>query len=545
MLRTRLAKVKGLVFAVLLYSVYVFRNQIISFSQGDRRLIIELKQDATLYLGQIQLGLTGQSIGDNPFWRESSSEAFIGRNYGLYLIGRVFGMFGINLTLTFLITVLSIGTLLVISIYKVNNFYTSNTYVNFGVTTALSVLVFGDFAFRPSPTQWALPFFILALIGVYKTQLRDNVFRKMYKFFLLSTFIFFVNPFYSILLAILCGLFIIENIQMPKMRLKLYLLFCTIAFIIGAVFQNIVQTSSSFELVQRWGLLFSHFPGSAGNSLILLIVAATNLYLLKNSTWKHQSRFVLYLSLSTLLAMQQNVFTGIWWEPESHYHYIVIICVYLTTCNVVKVFAKIGFKLFSSTHLLLSVQVSLSFLFLVSLSDFTRLSQINNFHQAHKGSVEIQELAQLLSSNSTPNDLIAMPVSLGEEATWAAILANRKFIWNYQGSLLSGSDSEILTRYLCNFRKNFQSPEEIPDIKYTQGHRYLNASQHFSKWIFLPSQFSRLTGQSDESLRLKEKARAESVLPFFWKSECSSKEFLTATKLLISRDGMPQLIPAN
>jgi hypothetical protein len=260
---------------------------------------------------------------------------------------------------------------------------------------------------------------------------------------------------------------------------------------------------------------------------------------------RSQVKFSLLLCLAGLITIQQNVVSGIWWEPESHYNYVVIICTYITILNLVHNFIKTPLELgiFKAKNLSL---IALCSILLVSNVDFrdNSILKFNNYNHIREENLYVKQISEILVEETSTTDIIAQPNGSSIEVTWAGLLADRKFIWDYQGSLLSGTDSEILSRYMCNLQQDFVEIPEIPSIELTQGHRFVNANQHFGKWMFLGQYFDLLEGKSELALIEKESFRISRVLPFRQEDRCKKFANLKATKILTFGDVGPIISPA-
>ena len=151
MIRIVIFRYRGILFGLFCYNLCLFRNQILSLVRGDRSPILEFKQDATLYVSQIQLGLKGESFYANPFWHSALDESIVGRNYGLYLAGRLAGAVGLSLSVTFLFGVFLVSSLFFVTVYQLHSVYFQNTKVKLVSSLIMAIFIFGDFAYRPSP----------------------------------------------------------------------------------------------------------------------------------------------------------------------------------------------------------------------------------------------------------------------------------------------------------------------------------------------------------------------------------------------------------
>jgi hypothetical protein len=508
--------------------------------------ILEFRQDATLYLSQIQLGLKGESIYDNPFWQSAVDESLVGRNFGLYITGRLGGAFGFSLPVTFLFGVFIVSTLFAISVHQLHSVYFCNSKIKLALTLITTIYIFGDFAYRPSPTQWALPVLLLAIFVFLKIYPQSDFKLRVVTTLGVVAILMIVNPFYGIFFIIFSILFIFERFNSPQRIFFSMLGIAALAFLTGQIAQSLITANSNFQLISRWGLLFSHFPGAVKNSVILLVLIIANLVIKRIVGDARQIKITIMLCLAALFTIQQNVVTGIWWEPESHYIYVVVFCTYLTILNVLHSLRKND--LHSVSFRIGGASIATVCLFFLSSNidaNINGILKLNNYGEILQQNTSVRAISQVLSEGTTLKDLITQPDGSGIEVTWAGLIADRKFIWDYQGSLLSGSDNEVLTRYLCSFQRDFMSMQEIPRVEVTQGHRFVNANQHFAKWMFLSRYFNVLERNSELHLNAEESSRINRVLPFVREDRCEKFKNLTATKYLSFSDNTPIISAAS
>jgi hypothetical protein len=530
-----------ILFGLFLYNLCLFRNQLLSLVRGDRYPILEFKQDATLYVSQIQLGLKGESIYANPFWDSALDDSLVGRNYGLYLGGRLAGAVGLSLPVTFLVGVFLVSSLFFIAVYQLHSVYFQNNKVKLVCSLLIAIFIFGDFAYRPSPTQWALPILVLSLLAFQNFYLKKDLKLSLIMSLGILCALLILNPFYAVFAAITLVIIVLERFQSVHKIAYASMSIIILTFFVGQITEKWIIKSPSFQLIERWGLLFSHFPGALKNSSILVILILVNFFLFLRVAPISQVKFSLLLCLAGLISIQQNVVSGIWWEPESHYIYVVIICTYVTILNLGKTLLELGISKVRNLAL-----ITLCSILLVSNLDMSNNSilKYNNYKQILEENLYVKQISEVLAEQTSTTDIIAQPNSSGNEVTWAGLLADRKFIWDYQGSLLSGTDSEVLSRYMCNLQKDFVEIPDIPSIALTQGHRFVNADQHFGKWMFLGRYIDLLEEKSESALIAREFFRISRVMPFRQEKRCKKFTNLKATKILTFGDDGPMISPA-
>jgi len=544
MLKHKLKQKRGLAIIAILYNLFVFRKQIYAILHGNLSPIFEFKQDATLFVSQIMLGINNLPFRTNPFWGGVSENSQVGRNYPIYLLGKISGTIGLDLSFTFLFGVLVVSSLFIWSLHKIQYIFIGRIKFGFLLTLTVSILVFGDLAQRPSPTQWALPLVIFSIVLMIKFKETTHLWEFLGIGIAISGLLVIFNPFYSIFVLIFI---LVSSLGKFERRLHWFifiLLLIVTAFVLGTLMQNIIQRNSDFQLINRWGLLFSHFPGSFKNTSILFALILVNLALYKKKTDNSLEQTVVLICASTIITMQQNVITGIWWEPESHYAYIVNLCVFLTLLNLMREFRENRDENLNGDIKRIVLVVFVSILLFGKIETHDALN-FSSYRVNLAQNLFLREIQEVLERETNTRDLIATPVNLSNEITWAGLLSNRRFVWDYQGSLLSGSDSEVLTRYMCNMRSNFSSENEIPNLYLTQGHRFLNAKHHFIRWMHLTRWLPSLNENSVSTLTSSESNRVKLLLPFVFEKRCLGMKEVEATKILTIEQGNPVIKPVT
>jgi hypothetical protein len=216
----------------------------------------------------------------------------------------------------------------------------------------------------------------------------------------------------------------------------------------------------------------------------------------------------------------------------------------MTVLNILEILAKRSLEKGISKFVSLSL-IALCLLLLVNNVNMSNngILKVNNHNQILEENSFVKQISEVLSDQTNPKELIVKPNSFASEIAWAGLLADRKFIWDYYGGYLSGSDSEILIRYMCNLRRDFFEISDIPKIELTQGHRFENANQHFGNWLFLSRYLNLLEDKSESALLAREINRISRVLPFRGEERCKEFKNFRETKILIFGDPGPIVSP--
>jgi len=526
---------------LIFYTTFVFRYQVISILDGKLFPVLIFKQDSPLYLSQIQLGISDRSIYTNPFWGGAPEDSLVGRNFGLYLIGKIAGFAGFDLIFVFLLSVMIVSCLFAYSIYKLQLKFLDENRASLLIGITVAILAFGDFAFRPSPTQWALPLALLLLIATLDLYQSKSQFNIILGAVPIIVALAILNPFYAIYFAILIMCIVIVGFKRNIHRGLICLVLLSVAFFIGRYTRSNILENDNLELIERWGLLFSYFPGSIKSSSVLLLLLFINTISMKSVSKQGLVKFTSLMCFSLLITLQQNIITGVWWEPESHYYYFILVCALLTALNLIRGWPSYLGN-FSKGKFSKVLQIMICFFILLGDSEIGHAFSASKYKKNIEQNRLTRDFAEVLVEDTIESDLIASPNDSRIEITWASLLADRRFVWDYQGSLLSGSDEEIILRFLCNYLRDFKTAAEIPNLEFTRGHRLVNASQHFSKWMFLANWIPQLEKYSYSELQSREAKIVDTQLPFLAEARCRQEIGLKVTKSLIMDRGKPTVV---
>lgn len=521
------------------YLLYVFKDQIYSLIATEQQVVpLEFRQDANLYLGQINLALRSQSISDNPFWLESQKgdQNLVGKNIFLYMWGSVTREGNLNLITSYFLLVACCSFAMAFIFCKYFEVYIPGNNTKCGVALLCLMGTLGEFAFRPSPTELGLPILCFVVCSFWN-QLST---KKSHKAFLLSLvylcILFFVNPFYCIFFFFFVfGAVLLFYFKSSKVKLITTVLLTSVLISSGDIFASIIIPRLNSDLVFRWGLLESHFPGSMNSTLALLAV----IVILKVKKWQGRDAksddFLLIFALATIMSLQQNLLSGIWWEPESHYRYLVNIVVLLSAMSFIRSLnyrlEKVKFVAFAFVLITFPIFV---IGYLVPGSGESRfpsdLMNIKlNSSMLVSRTTELESLRLRLLSRTTNESEVLITNSTVEESgllSLAALLAERRLVWSYEGSLLSGSNRQILHRFFCASGRDEIEAISLDEITRTQGHRFVNSLDHFSKWYEVKNLFLKTKIDFRNVLENREKDILSQALPFSKEAHCPNMQVI-------------------
>ena len=428
------------------------------------------KQDSYLYLIQLNHYLQGGKFTSNPLSEES--ELFgVGNSLIYPIFGYVGNLFGFSLEVLFVLIVLltSITTYYLIKriigqLIGVNDWRSPLT------SFFICITFIGDEFLRPSPTQWVLPFAMALVLQFLRN--RQDSFARLLIILSFSVLVIALNPYYSLFMIICCLIPLVGLLRYKKLS---WSLLTVVAFVAGDFISNKVRLSDRSDSIDRWGFLFTHLPGSMELTVLLLICIFLNQGLKRHFNEKpFDFRTWDYVFLALLFSLQQNVITGIWWEPESH----------LKTIS----YLLIGIYLLSLLHLtgpkkvVVLGLIALSVLNLVTFSKTLPPRETMN-EKAKSASVQVSYL-KTISQDLKRGDKNSIPLHWYQNDSYQIflLLSNQSYFWVNEMPYFSFSNEFLFQRFACmNLILRESGFDEIDKIV-LEVHGVSNKIQFYSKW---------------------------------------------------------------
>jgi hypothetical protein len=485
-------------------------------------------QDTTYYLSLISSFLTGES--GNPYFVDSDRTGVLSRVFPA-IIGLGTKFLTTDIIIVWAATVFIsayffyiLVTSIVLHLVEQEESFFRNLFHQVAIAFFSFAIVGTQFQ-RVSPTQTGFILFLL----IIKLVLKQDYNLKSPKLILLIIALGIINPFYAAISGLTIAL--LSARTLPITRVKRILLFVVASgfLVIGG---NWIQVPTG-DLVDRLDFTFSHLPGAIRPSVILvflLIMLWISWVGAQKDVLEYQ--FLKFSTVATLFLLNQQVLTGLTWEPESHLKLVIDLQLLLIFLSVFRRLAIKGKTIVLTTFALL---VGLFFYSFMEVAELTRKtgtemnlteSQATIFQEIRKETYADQVI--LFKKSSFNQNQIA---TLG-------LVTKIKFYWHPNSVFLPVSTKELSQRYACTL-------ENIEEFNYTQegnlflGHKYLNNLAFHRKYSkYLASEMNILnditTRQTKERIELTRRIESEAT-------KCLSNRHNYKADFVVKRDATDNL----
>ena len=428
------------------------------------------KQDSYLYLFQLKHYLLGGRLTSNPLLEESDLLG-VGNSFIYPILGWIGNLMGLSIEVLFILIVLltSITTYFVIE-RIMSNLTRINDWRSPLTSFFICITFLGDDFLRPSPTQWVLPFAI-AIVYLYLRYAKNSVTRLLL-ILSISVLSLSLNPYYALFLSLTCLLPLLSLVKYKKIIGALLII---LGFIIGDFVSRKIPESDRSDSINRWGFLFTHLPGSIDLTILILLCLVLN-FRLKRHFQEKTFDFGIwnYIFIGLILTLQQNVITGIWWEPESHLKTITHLI--------------LGIYLLSLLHLISPKKLIVGGLILLltwNLVTFAKtMTPKDIMTQSAKNAAAQVAYAKTIRLDLENQDKISFPLSWYQKNSYQIFLlhSNYNYFWLNEMPYFSFSNEFLFRRYACiNSILKQYGFDEISEAT-LEVHGTSNKIQFYTKW---------------------------------------------------------------
>jgi len=448
--------------------------------QGLDSPLVYPKQDSYIYLIQIKHYLSGGGFTNNPLDFDAATHLLgVGNSFMFPILGLIGKTLNLRLDLLFLMVVFLASALTCLSVIKLlelNNKFRSGVADVLGVI--ICVGIFGDEFLRPSPTQWAIPLTFFVILRFIKELQTENRLRFRNAAFILLLLL--LNPYYGLILFLF---FVLAILTIQRRRPGLLIFGMVLMFTAGNLLELILKGASRADSVFRWGFLFTNLPGAYFPSVVILICICINRFLVNSSSFasiRNSSWNVLFVSL--LIALQQNVITGVWWEPESHLGGVIyLISTIFLVSKIVELHEHIPSGSFTSRLNLLGLSAS----FLICFTFFTSNQRFETQISSEVRKAKSQfRLIENYSNIQPSNRKLLLPPQMYRDNSYQLFYLNSdvELFWMNEMPWFPFSNVDLFKKYYC-YNTRFMHNSSLPlDSKILEVHSASNNIQFYSKW---------------------------------------------------------------
>lgn len=420
-------------------------------------------QDTTYYLSLISSFLSGES--GSPYFVDSEGAGALSRVFPA-IIGLGTKFLTTDVIIVWAATVFIsayffyiLVTSIVLHLIEQDGNFLRNLFHQVAIAF-FSFAIIGTQFQRVSPTQTGLILFLL-IINLF---LKQNYNANSPKLILPIIALGVVNPFYGAVAGLTIAS--LSAWTLPITRVKRILLFLVASgvLVIGG---DWIQVPTG-DLVERLDFTVSHFPGAINSSVFLVILLIT-LWISWAGARKDvlEYQFLKFSTLATLFLLNQQILTGLTWEPESHLKLVIELQLLLIFLSVLKKFALKDKSIVLTICALLIGLFFYSFMEVAELTKETRIRMILTESQATifkeiREEVYADQVILFKKSSFNQNQIATL-----------GLVTKIKFYWHPNSVFLPVPTKELSQRYACTL-------ENTEDFNYTQesnlflGHKYLN-----------------------------------------------------------------------
>lgn len=430
------------------------------------------KQDSYLYLFQLKHYLLGGRLTSNPLLEESDLLG-VGNSFIYPIFGWIGNLMGLSIEVLFILIVLltSITAYFVIE-RIIGNLTRINDWRSPLTSFFICITFLGDDFLRPSPTQWVLPF-VMAILYLVLRYAKNSLNRLLFMLSI-SVLLLSLNPYYALFLSLFC---LMQLLSLARYKKTYGASIIILGFIIGNFVSRKIPESDRSDSINRWGFLFTHLPGSIELTILILFCLVLNLRMKRYfqektfdfGIWNH-------IFIALILTLQQNVITGIWWEPESHLKTITYLI--------------LGIYLLSLLHLSSPKKLIVGGLILLltwNLVTFAKsMTPRDIMNQSAENAAAQVAYANTIGLDLESQDKVAFPLSWYQNNSYQLFLLHSSRSYNYfwlnEMPYFSFSNEFLLERYACiNLILTQYGFDEISQT-ILEVHGTENKVQFYSKW---------------------------------------------------------------
>jgi hypothetical protein len=469
-------------------------------------------QDTTYYLSLINSFLLGEN--GNPYYLDSEGAGTFSQVVPA-IIGLGFKFVTKDLIMVWVLVVFLssyFSYVMVTSIVK-NLIKTEESslrkFLNQVAVAFFFFAIIGTQFQRVSPTQTGFLLFLFVINLILKQSRPFQLPKWIPPVVVLGV----INPFYGGVVGLTMVFLLAKTLPIP--RAKRTCLFLTAGGVL-VIASNWIQVPSG-DLVKRLDFTVSHLPGAIRSSTLLLV-----LLLALSISWVGarkdvlEYQFLKYFTFAILFLLNQQILTGLTWEPESHLKLVIdlqLLLIFLSTLR------KCVAKNKSILVIVGILAVGMSFFSILEIAKLSAEAQTKMKLTESQG-----KILREISKDTYDDQVIVFKKSSFSQNQIATLglVKKVKFYWHPNSVFLPVSTSELSQRYACIVGN-------IDEFNYSQesnlflSHTYLNNLAFHRKYSgFLESEMRVMNG----IIRKQEKDRVTLTrLINFEISKCLKNEF--------------------
>ncbi len=448
-------------------------------------------EDEVHYESRIQDVMNGRFGLGNPYIKEHQDDVFIQPPVAEWVVASVAYASGLSVPLSIILLNFAIIPAFFLLTYALFERILKRKILSALFTSFFFLIFFQTFG-RPVSPQLTMLFLLpclILIIDLYNSATEKAGARKNLIIGALIGLCLFVSPYYwTTLLTVYAFVMLARVMQVrPLMLVFRQMLFFSVTFLpLAAIYAYFVIRANSIpgyaDVTTRFGMIFSHWPGSYGN--ILMAGAFLIIFLIAEKYIDREKRILLLILIASIFILNwQNVLTGQALQFPSHYLVVTILFVLLSSAIILTSWLP------SETIRRRQVRDMLIAIGLVALLGILGYRQVREYTVLipHTPSLpELQELQKKASvfdwlNMNTPKNSVVL--GLGEDLNqFITIYTSNKVNFDPYSALYAITDEEVYNRWLI---QNIFVPDL--DTSYIRSHqkefwwnRYVDTYSFFS-----------------------------------------------------------------
>ena len=428
--------------------------------------------DSVFYLMQIKNIIKNKGSFGNPYFFEHSIASFdIPDSYILWTWAQAGIFLNVNVIQIFLMMTVFTGFFTFFISVKMLQNYFFNTVLSYVVSFFLLLICLPFSLARPSPTSLAFPILLLCIFLSNKFVSNISI-KSILQVDIIFSVLILANPIYAVFIWINFFLLFLK-FNFLRRYLKIFFFPLTSIQLIITLLSKTNGSESQFQTTRRLGLLETHLPTSIKLVVFMLLAIFFLNYIAKDKLY---FQILILNCFALLIAANQNVLSGKWWEPESHYWLITI---YLLVISLTEI---------SRTYFGKSLSNVFFCIVIVYFGHSAIIQSLNIQSEVRKSLTQYQSQSNLireLEKEKYGEKVFLLPKSINniELSPSLPLLMSGYTYWDRGGVAWSMDDSEVLNRYACYTKLGAYSFEDFSeDIPKIYSHRFANSEAFYKKW---------------------------------------------------------------
>jgi hypothetical protein len=373
---------------------------------------------------------------------------------------------------------------------------------------------------RVSPTQTGFLLFLFVINLILKKSRTFQLLKWIPPVIALGV----INPFYGGVAGLTIVSLFARTLPIPRAKRTFLFLIAGGVLVIAS---NWIQVPSG-DLVKRLDFTVSHLPGAIWSSALLLVLLFT-----LSISWVGarkdvlEYQFLKYFTFAILFLLNQQILTGLTWEPESHLKLVIdlqLLLIFLSTLR------KCVAKDKSIIVIVGILAVGMTFFSIVEIAKLSGEARTKMKLTESQG-----KILREISKDTYDDQVIVFKKSSFSQNQIATLglVTKVKFYWHPNSVFLPVSTSELSQRYACIV-------ENIDEFNYSQesnlflSHTYLNNLAFHRKYSGLLESEMRTM---DAIIRKQKKDRVELTRVInFEISKCLKNEFSYEADYIVTQN---------